>query len=128
MPSDSPPAALTAADIQAVAEPPGLLQLFLAFAKISLSGFGGVLVFARRAIVEKYRWMSADEVNETYALCHFLRGPNICNVSVVFVPRIHGIPGSLAAFIGLVGPPFIIVSVLAMIYARYVQIPAMQRT
>ncbi|MEA2941601.1 MAG: chromate transporter [Bradyrhizobium sp.] len=128
MPSDSPPAAHPAPAIPAAAEPPGVLQLFLAFAKISLSGFGGVLVFARRAIVEKYRWMTADEFNETYALCHFLPGPNICNLSVVFGARIRGIPGSIAAFTGLVGPPVVIVSTLAMIYARYGEIPALQRT
>src|SRR5436305_14249555 len=128
MPSDSPPAAIPAPEIQAPATPPGLLQLFLAFAKISLSGFGGVLVFARRAIVEKYRWMTADEFNETYAFCHFLPGPNICNLSVVFGARIRGIPGSVAAFAGLVGPPVVIVSILAMIYARYGEIPALQRT
>jgi chromate transporter len=127
MPPDSPPAAVTV-DSLTPAAPPGLLQLFLAFAKISLSGFGGVLVFARRAIVEKYRWMTADEFNETYALCHFLPGPNICNLSVVFGARIRGIPGSLAAFAGLVGPPMVIVSLLAMIYARYGEVPALQRT
>jgi len=128
MPPDSPPAAINAPDIPAAAEPPGIVQLFLAFAKISLSGFGGVRVFARRAIVEKYRWMTADEFNETYALCHFLPGPNICNLSVVFGARIRGIPGSFAAFTGLVGPPVVIVSILAMIYARYGEIPALQRT
>jgi chromate transporter len=128
MPPDSPPASVSAPDIDGLAAPPGLLQLFLAFAKISLSGFGGVLVFARRAIVEKYRWMTADEFNETYALCHFLPGPNICNLSVVFGARIRGIPGSCAAFAGLVGPPVVIVSMLAMIYARYGAIPALQRT
>src|SRR4030081_4126986 len=107
MPPDSPPAAIP--DIKAPAEPPGLLQLFLAFAKISLSGFGGVLVFARRAIVEKYRWMTADEFNETYALCHFLPGPNICNLSVVFGSGFRGIPGAVAAFTGLLGPPMVLV-------------------
>ena len=126
MSPDSPPAAATT-DI-GTAAPPGLFQLLLAFAKISLSGFGGVLVFARRAIVEKYRWMTADEFNETYALCHFLPGPNICNLAVVFGARIRGIPGSLAAFAGLIGPPVVIVSVLAMMYARYGEIPALQRT
>src|ERR1700709_1456551 len=128
MPPDSPAAAIPAPDIQPPGAPPGLLQLFLAFAKVSLAGFGGVLVFARRAIVEKYHWMAADELNETYALCHFLPGPNICNLSVVFGARIRGIPGSFAAFTGLVGPPVIIVSTLAMIYARYGEIPALQRT
>jgi chromate transporter len=72
--------------------------------------------------------MTADEFNETYALCHFLPGPNICNLAVVFGARIRGIPGSLAAFTGLLGPPVVIVSVLAMIYARYGEIPALQRT
>jgi len=125
MPPDSPPAAIP--DIQTVAEPPGLLQLFLAFAKISLSGFGGVLVFARRAIVEKYRWMTADEFNETFALCHFLPGPNIVNLSVVFGSRFRGILGGLAAFAGLVGPPVVIVTILAALYARYGEIDALRR-
>src|SRR3954466_8105683 len=124
---DSRPAAAPASD-GIPAAPPGLLELFLAFAKISLSGFGGVLVFARRGIVEKYRWMTADEFNETYALCHFLPGPNICDLSVVFGARIRGIPGSVAAFTGLVGPPVIIVSVLAAIYAHYGEVPVLQRT
>src|SRR6185369_4210043 len=124
---DSLPVVISA-DTGIFAAPPGLIELFFAFAKVSLLGFGGVLVFARRAIVEKYRWMTADEFNETYALCHFLPGPNICNLSVVFGARIRGIPGSIAAFSGLVGPPVVIVSALAMIYARYGEIPALQRT
>ncbi len=70
--------------------PPGLIALFVAFAKMSLAGFGGVLVFARRGIVEQHRWMTADEFNETFALCHFLPGPNIVNLSVVFGARFRG--------------------------------------
>ncbi len=109
-------------------EPPGLIELFLAFAKMSLAGFGGVLVFARRAIVEEHRWMTAEEFNEAFALCHFLPGPNIVNLSVVFGSRFRGIPGSIAAFLGLLGPPAAIVTALAAIYAHYGQIDAMQRT
>ena len=66
---------------------PGLLELFVAFAKMSLAGFGGVLVWARRGIVDQHRWMTAEEFNETFALCHFLPGPNIVNLSVVFGSR-----------------------------------------
>ena len=72
---------------------------------MSLAGFGGVLAFARRGIVEEHRWMTADEFNETFALCHFLPGPNIVNLSVVFGSRFRGIAGGIAAFAGLVGPP-----------------------
>lgn len=126
MPPESPPAADPAPDLP-TATPPGLIALFVAFAQMSLAGFGGVLVFARRAIVDRHRWMTADEFNETYALCHFLPGPNIVNLSVVFGSRIRGIPGSLAAFTGLLGPPVLIVTILAALYARYGEIDALRR-
>ena len=129
MPPDSPPVAVPAPDIAGLAPstPPGLVALFVAFAKMSLAGFGGVLVWARRGIVDQHRWMTADEFNETFALCHFLPGPNVVNLSVVFGSRFRGIPGGLAAFAGLLGPPVVIVTVLAALYARYGEIDALRR-
>jgi chromate transporter len=72
-------------------------------------------------------WMTADEFNETYALCHFLPGPNVVNLSVVFGSRFRGIPGSIAAFAGLLGPPVVIMTILAALYARYGEIDALRR-
>src|ERR1700722_2463492 len=126
MPPDSPPAAVPA-PVSPTSTPPGLIALFVAFAKMSLAGFGGVLVFARRALVEQHSWMTADEFNETFALCHFLPGPNIVNLSVVFGSRFRGIAGGVAAFAGLVGPPMVIATVLAAVYARYGEIDALRR-
>jgi chromate transporter len=108
MPSDSPPAAIPAPE-PPTSTPPGLFALFIAFAKMSLAGFGGVQVWARRSIVDQRSWMTADEFNETYALCHFLPGPNVVNLSMVFGSRFRGIPGGIAAFAGLLGPPVVIV-------------------
>ena len=110
MPPDSPPAAVRVAPDTLTSTPPSLIALFVAFAKMSLAGFGGVLVFARRAIVEQHRWMTAEEFNETFALCHFLPGPNIVNLSVVFGSRFRGIAGGIAAFAGLIGPPVVIMT------------------
>jgi chromate transporter len=118
MPPDSPPAAVPAPELP-TSTPPGLIALFVAFAKMSLAGFGGVLVWARRGIVDQHRWMTADEFNETFALCHFLPGPNIVNLSVVFGSRFRGIPGGIAAFAGLVGPP--------ALYAHFGEIDALRR-
>jgi chromate transporter len=109
------------------AVPPGLLALFLAFARMSLAGFGGVLVFARQAIVEQHRWMTADEFNETFALCQFLPGPNIVNLSMVFGARLRGIAGGIAAFAGLLLPPTLIMTVLAIIYARFGDVDVLRR-
>jgi chromate transporter len=125
MPAEDPSAAVLAPD-HYTSHPPGLMELFLAFAKMSLAGFGGVLVWARRAIVEQHRWMTPDEFNETFALCHFLPGPNIVNLSVVFGSKFRGLPGSIAAFFGLLLPPVVIVTVLAVLYARYGQFERLQ--
>src|SRR5580704_10795985 len=95
---------------------------------MSLAGFGGVLAFARRGIVEQHKWMTAEEFNETFALCHFLPGPNIVNLSVVFGSRFRGVAGAIAAFAGLLGPPVVIVTILAALYARYGEIEALRRT
>src|SRR5256885_3518766 len=126
MPPDSPPAAVPAPDLPA-STPPGLSALFVAFAKMSLAGFGGVLYWARRGIVDQHHWMTADEFNETYALCHFLPGPNIVNLSMVFGSRIRGIAGGVAAFAGLLAPPTAIITILAALYARYGEIDALRR-
>jgi chromate transporter len=127
MPPDSPPAAIPAPNSPAFV-PPSLFALFVAFAKMSLAGFGGVLVWARRGIVDQHKWMTADEFNETFALCHFLPGPNIVNLSVVFGARFRGIAGGIAAFAGLVGPPVVIVTILAALYAHFGEIDALRRT
>ena len=126
---ESPPAARPGPDLPTSPKNPRLacIALFLAFAKMSLAGFGGVLAFARRGIVEEHRWMTADEFNETFALCHFLPGPNIVNLSVVFGARFGGVPGAIAAFAGLVGPPMVLVMVLAVLYAHFGQLDMLRR-
>ena len=126
MPPDSPPAAAAAPE-PLTSTPPGLIALFVAFAKMSLAGFGGVLAFARRGIVEQHKWMTAEEFNETFALCHFLPGPNIVNLSVVFGSRFRGIAGGVAAFCGLVGPPVVIMTILGVLYQRFGEIEVLRR-
>ena len=56
---------------------PTLLDLFVAFALIALCGFGGVLAWSRRMLVEERKWMTAQEFDDAYALCQFLPGPNV---------------------------------------------------
>jgi len=106
---------------------PTLLELFVAFALIALCGFGGVLAWSRRMLVEERKWMTAEEFNDAYALCQFLPGPNVVNLSVIFGRRIRGLLGAVVALVGLLGPPFVIVSVIGFVYARFGEVPALQR-
>jgi chromate transporter len=107
--------------------PPGLPELFIAFALISLYGFGGVLFWSRRMMVDERKWMSPEAFNEAYALCNFLPGPNIVNFSVVFGRQMAGTAGALVALVGLVGPPFLLVTILGVLYSVYGDIAALRR-
>src|SRR5690349_12600947 len=114
LPSEKPP-------------PPTVPELFRAFFIMALHGFGGVLPWARRAIVEEKRWMTAHEFNEAFAVAQFLPGANVVNLAVVFGGRLHGAAGAAAALLGLLLPPTVIILVLGVLYARYGDIEALQR-
>lgn len=98
---------------------PSLADLFRAFVIVSVSGLGGALPWARRMIVEQKRWMTTEEFNEAFALSQFLPGPNLVNFSVVFGMRFGGGAGAAVALTGLMGPPLVIVTVLAFLYAQF---------
>jgi len=106
---------------------PGLSELFIAFASLSVAGFGGVLPWARRAVVEQRKWLTAEEFNEAFAFSQLLPGPNIVNFSVIFGSRLRGAAGAAVALTGLLGPPLVIVTTLAMLYVRYGEIAWLQR-
>src|SRR5262245_51685340 len=90
-------------------------ELFLAFFWITVSGFGGTLPWTRRMFVEKKRWMTADQFNEAYALCQFLPGPNIVNLTAVFGSRMRGATGALAAWSGFLLLPFLLMTTIGVL-------------
>ena len=102
---------------------PGLAALFSGFFGIGIIGFGGVLPWARRMLVEQRQWLTPAEFNDTLALCQFLPGPNIVNMSVAIGARYRGWAGSLACMSGLLAAPLVIVMLLGGVYARFSAIP-----
>ena len=58
-------------------------MLFAAFLKIGLLGFGGVMPWARRVLVEERAWLSDREFAELIGMCQVLPGPNVVNLSVI---------------------------------------------
>jgi chromate transporter len=108
-----------------VAEPrpgtDGLIDLFVAFLQISLSGFGGAINWAHRALVEKRHWMSDEDFTETLSLCQFLPGPNIVNFAMCLGQRQHGVLGSLAALSGVIAVPLVIFVALGALYTSFGQ-------
>ncbi len=97
----------------------GPAQLFLVFSSLALSGFGGVLPFAYRALVERHRWLSAKDFAGLLALAQVMPGPTICNLTVMVGQRHAGFRGACAALAGIVAGPFFIVIALGVAWQRY---------
>ena len=105
---------------------PSHAELFLAFFKITLMGFGGTLMWTRRMFVEQKRWMTAEEFNDVYALCQFLPGPNVVNLTAVFGSRMRGPTGAIAAWSGFLILPFCVMitsSVSSLTERTFITLP-----
>lgn len=88
-------------------------ELFVAFNRLALQGFGGVLAVAQRELVERLGWMSREEFVETLAIAQVLPGPNVVNLSMMIGDRFFGLRGAVAALGGMLAVPAAVVLVLA---------------
>jgi chromate transporter len=98
---------------------PTTYEIFRGFLLLGLTGFGGVLPLARHMVVDERRWLTADEFIELLGLCQFLPGGNIINVAVAIGQKFRGVPGAIAALVGLIAAPTAIVLALGAIYVRF---------
>ena len=102
---------------------PRLRELFAGFLAISLHAFGGALPWARRELVEQRGWLDAEEFTDLLGLCQFLPGPNVGNLSIVVGMHLRGLPGAVAAFLGLYVVPVAIVIGLGLLYRHFGALP-----
>ncbi len=107
--------------------PPSLPGLFAGFFLVGVCGFGGVLPWARRMVVEQRRWVTAAEFTDLVGLCQFLPGGNIMNLTIGLGARFYGAAGAVAAFLGLMAAPVAIVIGLGLIYDRYGALPMVKQ-
>jgi chromate transporter len=121
-PPAEPPADPSASSAGPVV-PGSLVEIFFAFARVSLMAFGGVLPWARRMLVVEKRWMTPAEFNDMLALCQFLPGPNIVNLCAVWGSRVGGLPAVLASLFGLLGPSVALMVVAGTLYRAYGAVP-----
>jgi chromate transporter len=105
---------------------PTLLELFLAYGRIGLIGFGGINAWARRVLVEEKRWLTDQEYAETLGLGQVLPGPNALNAAIMVGDRFHGTAGAIAAPVAMFGGPLILLAGLAMFYDAYAEHPTVR--
>ena len=114
---------MTAAVPDGTAAPASLGELFFAFNRLALQGFGGVLPVAQRELVERRNWLTQHEFVEMLAISQVLPGPNVVNLALMFGDRAFGLRGALAALGGMLLAPMVIVLALTALYVRFDQYP-----
>ena len=90
-------------------------DLFLAFNRLALQGFGGVLPVAQRELVERRGWMTKAEFVELLSIGQILPGPNIVNMALIYGDRHFGWRGAAAALAGILLAPLVGVLLLALL-------------
>ena len=99
-------------------------ELFVAFNRLALQGFGGVLAVAQAELVDRLGWLTREEFVEVLSVGQVLPGPNIVNMSLMIGDRFFGLRGAFAALAGLLALPLAIVLGLAALYGRWAHLPA----
>jgi chromate transporter len=94
--------------------------------RLALQGFGGVLALAQHEFVERERWLSAEEFLELLTTAQLMPGPNVINLSILLGERHFGGRGVLAALVGMLCLPLLIVILLASLAQSQLHLEAVQ--
>lgn len=91
------------------------LQLFLAFFRVGMLGYGGgpsSIPLVHKEVVDKYKWMNDDEFADVLALGNTLPGPIATKMAGYIGYRVGGIVGLINATLSTILPTIIIMIVL----------------
>lgn len=99
-----------------------LWTLFKSMFVLSACTFGGGFVIVslmKKKFVEELKWLEEDEMLDVTAITQSAPGPLPVNASVIIGYRMAGVVGSLAAILGTILPPMIIISVISVFYEQF---------
>ncbi len=103
-----------------------VLELFWAFTKSGLYGFGGgpsMIPIIQNEVVNVQHWLTKEEFLDAYALGNALPGPIATKLSGYVGYKVAGWPGAMAGMLGMALPTVIAMVLLATLYLRYKETP-----
>ncbi len=97
-------------------------KLFKATFALSAFTFGGgcvIVPLMREKFVNRYQWLQEEEMLNLTAIAQSAPGPLAVNASILVGFHLAGIPGAAITILGTILPPFLILSVISMIYTWF---------
>lgn len=101
------------------------LTLFYNFLKIGAFTFGGGLAMVplvSRIVVEKYHWMTEDEMVDMIAIAESTPGVIAVNLATYVGFKLNKFFGALFATLGVILPSFLIICLISFFYEKFIQI------
>jgi len=104
-------------------------EIFLVFAKIGTFTIGGgyMMVPAIQNELSRRKWISDDDLPDIVALAQSAPGLFTVNMAIFAGHRLRGVKGSVAATLGSILAPFLIILAIAMFFQDFQDIPAVNR-
>ena len=102
-----------------------LLDLLLTFAKVGVMTFGGgyaMLPILQREVVESKGWATEEELADYFAIGQCTPGIIAVNTATFVGRKKDGVPGGVAATLGVVFPSLVIISLLAGAITRFAEL------
>lgn len=99
-----------------------LWKIYAIFFKMGAVTFGGgyaMLPILRKEIVERYNWLTEEEIMDFYAISQGLPGIIAINVSVFIGCARKKALGAIAGAFGIVTPCIIIISIIASVLVGF---------
>ncbi len=90
-----------------------------AWTRIGLTGFGGPpshIVLLRQLMVDRQRWMDAQEFQDANAACGLLPGPASTQLAIFCAYRVAGPLGAIVGGLGFIVPAVVLVLVLSVLF------------
>ena len=106
-----------------------LLELYFAFLKIGAVNFGGgyaMLPLLERDLVQNRGWTTTQDLTDYFAIGQCTPGLIALNVSTFIGSRRKGIPGAIAATVGFVTIPIVIILIIATFLQGFADYPVVQ--
>ncbi|MBV8966237.1 MAG: chromate transporter [Mycobacteriaceae bacterium] len=104
-----------------------LFDLAWTFNHIAIASFGGGLsAWSREVLVVEKHWMGEEEFLSAMTMCRILPGANQVNMAVFVGTKMGGIPGAVAALVGLCLMPVLFVLAMGYVYFRFKEVPAVK--
>lgn len=106
-----------------------LWQIFLVFAKIGSFTIGGgyAMIPLISDEIIKRKWLPEEDLPDIIALAQSAPGVLAINMAIFTGYKIRGVKGSVAATLGSVLPSFLIILLIAMLFAGYKDNPVVIR-